>query len=295
MLGYVKTETSELRVREHHYYRALYCGLCKRMGKCTGNCSRLSLSYDFVFLAVVRLSVTGEKPTVKPEKCLLHPFRRRPMAQACDALDYCADASALLCYHKLADDLCDERGVKKLGSALLRPLFFGAYKRAKRRHPELDHAIASHLAALSRYEKGETPFEGADALAEQFGFLMERVFAEGLTGTEARIAGAIGRSVGHWIYLADAADDYEEDRRKKRFNPYLKLFGNQMTARDREILRLAMIAHLGDADRAFGLIDSFPAPELKEILANILYLGLPSATDRVTAEQTSKKERTTTA
>ena len=43
MLGYIKTDTQELRVREHHYYRALYCGLCHRMGKCTGNCSRMTL------------------------------------------------------------------------------------------------------------------------------------------------------------------------------------------------------------------------------------------------------------
>ena len=38
MLGYVKTDSQELRMREYQYYRALYCGLCHRMGKCTGNC-----------------------------------------------------------------------------------------------------------------------------------------------------------------------------------------------------------------------------------------------------------------
>ena len=282
MLGYVKTVPSELRVREHTYYRALYCGLCKRMGKCTGQCSRMTLSYDFVFLAAVRMAITGEAPNMKAERCLLHPFRKRPTAQACHALDYAADASALLSYHKLTDDLSDEHGLKKLRAALARPFLSGAYRKAKRRRPALDNTVAAHLREISRFETGERPFEGADAIAEQFGQLMVAVFSEGLTGSDARIAGTIGRSVGHWIYLIDAADDFDEDRKKDRFNPYRKLFGEEMTEEDRETLRVALTMHLLDADRAFGLIDRFPAPELKEILANILYLGLPATAKRVT-------------
>lgn len=288
MLGYVKTVTSELRVREHTYYRALYCGLCKRMGKCTGSCSRLTLSYDFVFLAALQLSVTGEVPTLKKQRCLLHPFHKRPTVQACKALDYSADASALLAYHKLTDDLCDERGLKRLRAALARPFLSGAYRRAKRRHPALDETIAAHLLEIARFETGARPFEGADAIAEQFGKLMEAVFSEGLTDVDARIAGAVGRSVGHWIYLIDAADDFDEDRKKNRFNPYRKLFGDELTEQDRETLRVALTVHLLDADRAFALIDGYPAPELKEILANILYLGLPATAARVTGKQDEK-------
>ena len=52
----------ELRVREDVFYRALYCGLCHRMGKCTGQCSRMTLNYDFVFLAAVRLACGCETP-----------------------------------------------------------------------------------------------------------------------------------------------------------------------------------------------------------------------------------------
>ena len=288
MLGYVKTQTSELRVREHTYYRALYCGLCKRMGKCTGNCSRMTLSYDFVFLAALRLSLTGEVPTLKKQRCLLHPFHKRPTVQACDALDFCADASALLSYHKLTDDLCDERGLKKLRAALARPFLSGAYRKAKRRHPALDGVIATHLGEIAGFESGARAFEGADAIAEQFGMLMEAVFSEGLTNTNARIAGTVGRSVGRWIYLVDAADDFDEDRKKNRFNPYRKLFGDELTDADRETLRVALTVHLLDADRAFALIDTYPAPELKEILANILYLGLPATAARVTGKQDEK-------
>lgn len=289
MLGYVKTESQELRMREYHYYRALYCGLCHRMGKCTGQCSRLTLSYDFVFLAAVRLSLTGEQVEIKKQRCFLHLLRPRLTVQKCNALDFCADASALLVYHKILDDLHDERGIKKLRARLLRPLLSRAYKHAKKRYPTLDKTIAAQLAKLSEYETDTYANLGADALAEQFGKLMEAVFSEGLTDTDARIAATIGRAVGHWIYLADAADDFEEDQKRGRFNPYLRVFGDSPTAADWENLRLALTALLCEAERGFLLIDSYPSPELKEILSNILYLGLPQAADKILAQNTCTK------
>jgi len=285
VLGYVRTQRQELRVREDAFYRALYCGLCHRMGKCTGQCSRMTLNYDFVFLAAVRLALTGEQTSVRKQRCVAHPFRARPSVQACDALDYCADASALLVYHKLKDDLKDEKGLKKARAAFSKPFLSSAYRRARRRHPDLDRSIAAHLERLSDYEKKERAFGSADELAAQFGALMEAVFCEGLPEREARIAAVLGRAVGHWIYLVDAADDFEEDRKRGRFNPYLQLFGETPTEADWENLRLALTALLCDAERGFLLMDNYPAPELREIIANILYLGMPETAKKMTEKR----------
>ena len=68
MLGYIRTDAPELRIREYDRYRALYCGLCRHMGKCTGQCSRLSLSYDFAFLAAFRMSLTNETLELQKKK-----------------------------------------------------------------------------------------------------------------------------------------------------------------------------------------------------------------------------------
>ena len=125
---------------------------------------------------------------------------------------------------------------------------------------------------------------------------MEAVFSDGLEGTAQRLAKTIGKSVGHWIYLVDAADDFAQDRKRGRFNPYLRLFGETPSAADWENLRLSLTAQLCDAERAYLLIDPYPAPELREILANILYLGMPAVAARVTSPQnkktTDKKEPT---
>lgn len=287
MFGYVRTDRGELRVREYEYYRALYCGLCHRMGKCTGQCSRLALSYDFVFLAAVRLALTGERTELKRQRCFLHPFRRRVTVQQCAALDFCADASALLSYHKLADDLKDERGLKRLRAFFARPLFWSGYRRAKKRHPVLERAIADALSQLSAVEKGSRALGGADLPASHFGQLMAAVLSEGLEGANARIAAVIGRALGHWIYLVDAADDFADDRKRGRFNPYIGVFGDVPSDGDAERLRLALTAHLCDAEEAINLIDTYSHPELKEIILNILYLGLPQTAKRVTAALTS--------
>lgn len=275
MLGYVRAFVPELKVREHECYRALYCGLCKSMGKCTGQCSRMTLSYDFVFLAATRMALCEEPLTLKKERCIAHWVHRRSVAKNSPTLAYCADVSAILTYRKLLDDLSDETGSKRLRALLVRPFLYGAYRKAKRRYPSLDQKISDHLGRLHAYEKDITAHKGADLPASYFGELMQDVFSEGLDGAAERIARSIGMAVGRWIYLVDAADDFCEDCKKGRFNPYRALFGDSLSPEDRETIRLSLIAHLSEAEKALLLIDEGAVPELREIIANVLYLGLP--------------------
>ena len=286
MLGYVRTDAQQLRVCEHQYYRALYCGLCHRMGKCTGQCSRMTLNYDFVFLTTLRLALTGERVDFKKQRCLIHPLRRRLTAQECRALDFSANASGILVFHKLADDRADEKGLRSLLASSAAIVLLRGYRRAKRRYPALDTAVAAHLQKLSEYESGKKDFESAEELASIFGELMALVFSEGLEGGKARIASSLGNALGRWLYLVDAADDFEDDLKKHRFNPLRKAFGDAPTTRDWENLRVTLTALLCEAERAFLLIDDYSAPEQKEILSNVLYLGLVKAGERYTSKST---------
>lgn len=289
MFGYVRVHAPQLRLCEMECYRAYYCGLCKSMGKCTGQCSRLSLSYDFVFLAAVRCSLTGEKPETKKFRCLLHPLRRRLMVKKSPQLSYCADASALLLAAKIEDDLQDERGFRHLRAFFRRAFFHKAVRRAKKRYPELYKKINAHLAKLHEIEKDET-LASADAPAEAFGALLADIFSAGLEGANARIGAAIGNAVGRWVYLADAADDLEQDVKKERYNPLVRLYGPELTTADREALQTGITATLIPARRAFELMDDFPTPELRELIANILYLGLPKMTEKLMKTNEIPKE-----
>lgn len=289
MFGYIRVHTPQLRMCEWECYRAYYCGLCKTMGSCTGQCSRLSLSYDFVFLAAVRCSLAKEKPDFQKFRCMLHPLRRRQKVKKSPQLSYCADASALLLAAKIDDDLHDERGFRRLRAFFRRIFFRKAVRKAKKRYPELYQKLNAHLARLHEIERDET-LVSADAPAEVFGELLADIFSEGLEGANARIGAAIGNAVGRWIYLADAVDDLKQDVKKGRYNPLLRLFGEKPTPSDWEGLKTALSATLVPARRAFELMDDFPAPELRELIANILYLGLPKMTEKlIQANQFPKK------
>ena len=290
MFGYIRVNASELRVREYECYRGLYCGLCKHMGKCTGQCSRLSLSYDFVFLAAVRMALGGERVTLKKKRCMIHPLRRRSCAVNSDALAYCAHASALLTYHKLQDDRADEKGGKRLRAILSKPLFHRAYRRAKRKYPKLDQLIREELFKLSQIEQSTGDIPSADEPAACFGRLMAAVCSEGLEDKSARIAASLGQAIGHWIYLADALDDYAEDCRRDRYNPFRRLYTDGMTDADRRGLQTALTLILERAEQAYLLIPPHPQAEINEILANIFYLGMPTAANEI-AEGRPKKER----
>ena len=276
MFGYLRVDANNLRLRDYEVYKALYCGLCKSMGKCTGLCSRLSLSYDFTFLAALRLTLAGELPELKKFHCAIKCFRRHKAFVKSKEIDFCADASAILTHYKLLDDKKDETGLKKLWALLASPLFSRSYRRAKRRFPELDRLVKSHMDELAAIERENA--QSVDRPAECFGRLLGEIASFGLSEPASRIARSVGLSIGKWIYLIDAADDYEEDKKRGRYNPFLA-FG--LDNEGKEELRESLTAYLADAEKALDLIDSYPAPEFREILTNLLYSGLPKQAEAI--------------
>ena len=273
MFGYIKTAQRELRIREYEYYRASYCGLCRTMGKCTGQCSRMLLSYDFAFLANVRMMLTKTEPTFKKRRCIAHPFHPRMMMEPNEQLAYCADATAILAFEKCRDDLHDERGFARF-KALWQWLFVrGAYKRAKKRHPALADTVRAHLVRLGEKEREQRP--SVDEAAAIFADLLADVVSGELDAALLPVARTIGRQTGRFIYIVDAIDDLADDAKRKRFNPFLLLFGAMPNEEQRRGIEAALISGLSDMEAAFDLVLEENAPERCEILKNILYLGMP--------------------
>lgn len=279
MFGYIKTARAELRVREYEYYRASYCGLCRSMGKCTGQCSRFTLSYDFAFLANVRMALTDTVPAFRRRRCIAHPLRRRTMMERNEQLDYTADASVILAYEKCRDDMADERGLRRF-KARLRCLFLkNAYRRAKKRYPGLAESVRGHLQRLSEREREKRP--SVDEVAVIFGDLLADIVSFGLPDASARVARSIGWQTGRFIYIIDAIDDLLEDQKKGRFNPFLLLYGGAPDEAQRHSVQDALIACLSDLETAFDLINDTSDPDRSGVLKNILYLGMPATVRQV--------------
>ena len=289
MFGYVRVKHTELKVKEYEFYRGTYCGLCRSMGKCTGQCSRFALSYDFAFLALLRIAFDHTSVEFEQKRCIAHPLKKRNMMKPNDSLAYCAGAAALLNYHKIMDDLSDEKGFKKLRALLARPWMAHARKKALRAGlSELDATISQLLAELSSVESSDQ--KSVDAPAEVFGKLLAAIISHGLDSTQARIASSIGHAVGKWIYIADALDDWQEDAKKERYNPFLKLYDGKLpTKEDYESIGLALKNELYEAEAAADLLN-FDNDAIEQIVSNILYLGLPERIKQISAEDKTKKK-----
>jgi hypothetical protein len=284
MYGYLRTHVPELKVREQEYYRAVYCGLCRTMGKCTGQCSRMTLSYDFTLFALVRMALTGETVTVRSRRCMAHPLRKRPMAESTPALRLCAYASAILAHHKVKDDLRDERGLKRTAATVLSPFTASMRRRAvKEGYGDMDSGVCLTMKEMWEMETSRLP--SVDGPASLFGELMGKTLAYGLEGNTAKLAHAVGLHLGRFVYILDAADDYAEDMEKGRYNPLACLYGDpamtQLSDRKRQELKIALLNELTELEKAFDLLDTTDYPDLGGILSNILYEGLPRQVERV--------------
>ena len=272
MFGYVKPWIPELLVREERYYKALYCGLCRAMKKTTGRLSSLSLSYDFVFFVLVRLATDRPSVEIRRHRCIAHPHRKAPMLEPNETMCRAARISALLTMHQLRDDLADRGLKKKLRARLLLPIFSRAGMRADL--PELDAEFRRCLDTLARLERERSP--SVDLSADAFGQMLSAAFGEGLDGANLRICREIGYRIGRFIYAADAAEDYEDDRKRGNYNPYLCAYGGrELTDADRAVMKTALTLELTALERAVDLLPLEGCETVRAILQNILYFGLP--------------------
>ena len=287
MFGYVKVNSPELKVREYEFYRGTYCGLCRAMGKCTGQCSRMALSYDFAFLALVRIALEETPVCFEQKRCLAHPLKKRNSMKHNPTLAYCAGAAAVLNYHKVMDDLADEKGTKKLKAMLARPFMAHARKNAIRAGlAPLEQQVADGLRRLSEIERSDTV--SVDLPAEAFGEILAHIMSYGLDGSAARLAAAFGLAVGKWIYMADALDDWEKDAKKNRYNPFLRLYGNRLPSPEQlQSIRLALKNELYAAESALDLME-IKHCDIERIVSNILYLGMPERIDAIQFETDGK-------
>lgn len=290
MFGYVKPYTPELKMIENQYYRAAYCGLCRSMRGETGMLSRMTLSYDITFLVLIRLALTGERPGFEKKRCFVHPFRKRLVMKDCEALRYSANIGMLLAWHKFSDDIADESGIKKIQTFIIRLFLSGAYKKAKKKLPEPDRLIRDELMKLNKLEKERIC--SADRPAAVFGTLTAIFTSYGIEDGEKKlIASSLGMAVGRFIYLVDALDDIEDDRKKGNYNPFILLFDGAELDREKKLdIEGAMLNVISKASAALDLIDFEGRNDLKGLLENIICIGLSRITETVLFPEKAEKE-----
>ena len=234
MFGFVTANWKELDAPQRERYGAVYCGICRSIHRRASGLARLTLSYDMAFLALLHMSLYEPEETAGKSRCMLHVLNPKPwVANPC--VDYAADMNVALEPH-------------------LEPI--------RQRFPRQCDAIRDCIRELSRLEQANT--ENPDLPASCFGRLM----AELMVWREDQWSGEL-RSLGFWlgrfVYLADAMLDYDRDKRKKQYNPFL--FREKDTEKWEEYLVLAMA-------RCTDSYEKLPLVQDKALLDNILYSGV---------------------
>lgn len=258
MFGLVRPYMNDLTEEEKARYKAVYCGLCRALNEKYGLAGRMGLNYDMTFLIILLDSLYEPQEQTKEAFCPPHPVKKHRETKS-EFTDYAADMTVALTYYKALDDWMDE-GSKtgKVYSGLLKR----HYQQVKERWPRQCEAIEKSLDALHEVEKNEAA--QPERAADLSGRMLADIFAVKEDFFQRQMAG-LGYFLGKFIYMMDAAIDYEDDRKKGCYNP---LNGMNVTPEEAlEILRQPM----GQAAEAF---EALPLIQDANLMRNILYSGV---------------------
>lgn len=290
LFGYVKPFKPHLRICEYETYRAVYCGLCKTLGKSYGITARLTLSYDFAFLGLMALALNDSDAEVCKCGCIAHPFKKSLCMVSEEGLEYTAAAASILIHHKILDDKDDRKFLGKLGPVIMLKITGKAYNKAKSSYPELAEYVSEQMKRQAKLEKENC--KSIDRASEPFSNILGEI-ASGLSNDpdEKRILHRFGYLLGRFIYIADAFDDVEKDFKANAFNPLSR--GNK-AVNDLDMAEVRTKAEDSVNFTLGALADCYVQLEMKRfkpIIDNIVYMGLKNAFYDIINEKEKQEQR----
>lgn len=285
MFGYLRPYKPELKVKEYALYKAVYCGLCHSLGRRYGLLSRVILSYDATLMCLIGLGLKDGCGGFETRRCPFNPHKKCDVARADPVLDYWADASIILGYYKVKDNLHDGGFKKKAASLLALPFVSALYRKAAKKNPFIGWCAGNYIEAQEAVERGGCV--SVDRAAEPTAALMSALLSHcAKNGTERRVLERMGLFLGRWIYLADAADDVKKDAESGAYNPFLagRIKDEKAAAKAAEPLLNSCVYEI---TAAFGLLEF---RRFGAVVANAFYLGLPEVKKAVLAGLPKKEK-----
>lgn len=263
MFGYIYVNEQELKLKEYAEYRGFYCGLCHNLHIRYGRIAQLMLNYDLTFLAILLTGLYEPPEKIPRRRCILHPVTKH-MCVENEAVRYAADMCVMLSWQKLADDWRDERKYPQFAMAAV---LKKDYARLRRKYPRQAKALERNIRLLSEAEKSGR--KDIDYVAGLTGNFLAEIFAwkEDEWQDDLR---AMGFYLGKFVYLMDALEDIEKDRKKGNYNlfsDFRDIWEESAERKTRELLTEMM----AEASRAF---ERLPVIAHASIIRNVLYSGV---------------------
>ena len=273
MFGYLQIHKDELKVKEYEAYKSVYCGLCKQLGRDYGILTRLILSYDCTFYAILLMSLKRSCTGFSDGRCKFNPLKKCKFADCKDnAYSKASALSVISAYYKVVDDIDDSGFFKRIALKIVKPFFGRRQKKAARRFPEIENIVSEMMKNQKAAENDElvTIDKAANPTAKM---ISDLAALEGGNDLQKRVLSEFGYQIGRWVYLIDAADDYEKDKKSGNFNPFIKADIN-----DKDYINSVLSQSLARAYDAYNLLDII---DFKPIIDNMMLYGFPNKQNAV--------------
>lgn len=273
MFGYIKVFKPELKVKEFEIYNAVYCGLCRHMGRTYGALSKLCLSYDMTFVSLLQAALYDGCDGYEQKRCRANPLKKCTYCKN-DAVfqELAAAAGVALSDMKVLDNIQDSALLKSLVYRVLHLFTKGWSKKAYKKYPELKIIVDDYLTMQKAAESDKNCC--LDQAAEPSAKAVSRILM--LIDCEEKYKFALermGYCLGKWVYLCDVADDIEKDIKKGNFNPLIGELHEGSDPKSFAEERLTPILNNCFIECA-KYSELLEVKKYKPILDNILYEGL---------------------
>lgn len=295
MFGYVTPLKPELKIREYNQFKSYYCGVCFAIKNLYGNIPRMTLNYDMTFLALLLDGLIKEDLSIELKRCIAHPDKKKPVILNNTAINYAASMNVSLVYYKLLDDINDDNSLKSKFSLLFMKPYHKSFPDSI---VKINSVIEKNLNKLSSLEKTKD-FKFIDEICDPFSIIVGTILKEfpyELKNDSKELREQLylfGYSLGKWIYLMDALDDLEEDMKNNKFNPINFLYNKDNLPYKEFLDNIKQRLEFSIFNCAYTckeILDSLPLNRNKEILENIINLGMMDKYIKVTNKCRNKKK-----
>lgn len=282
MFGYVIINKQEMKFKEFDLYQSYYCGFCQELKEQYGKRGQMTLSYDMTFVILLLSSLYEPETKLQAYRCIAHPLEKHP-ARINEFSRYAADLNLLLSYYKCMDDWQDEG---KLSKRVLAASLQGKCASTEKKYPKKAQVIREMLEGIHQCEQQKSV--NVDEVSGYFGEIMAEIFAWREDEWESELR-RMGFFLGKFIYLMDAYEDLEKDKKTGNYNPFLaEAEKPDFDEYAGKILTMMM----AECSKIF---ERLPIIENTEILRNILYSGVWCRYEMVRSRRMQENEKNTQA
>lgn len=287
MFGYIRPFKGELKVSQFERYKAIYCGLCRSLGKNFGFAARFTVSYDLTFLAALLMS--DDDSSMIKGRCPGCCIKKKSMFDDNAALEEAAVKSVILTWFSLKDKQADGGVFSKIGWGIVSLLFRSAIKKARQKDESFYLAAEENTRRLAQLEKENCA--SIDRTADTFASILKYAVPQSLPDNVKRPMQLLMYNVGRFIYITDAVDDYKKDRKSGAFNAVSARYGLTSEEIPEEIFEQLDVLMENCVDMCSSAAVLLQTGKNEPIISNVIYFGMPAVWQSVKAGTFNKRAK----